>query len=140
MRQKQLHRWDLMKMVEVGKITLKEAGERIGVSYRQVKRIRRAIREKGMKGLVHGNKGGPSHHRIDELLRQKVLQLSNEVYLEFNDTHFTEKLREREGIVLSRETVRQWRRNKPKGTAQGDVVKFIKKSFVTSDYERHGII
>jgi hypothetical protein len=33
MGQKQLQRWHLMKMVEVGKITLKEASERIGVSY-----------------------------------------------------------------------------------------------------------
>ena len=33
--QKQLQRWHLMKMVEVGKITLREAGERIGVSHRQ---------------------------------------------------------------------------------------------------------
>jgi hypothetical protein len=35
MWQKQLQRWHLMKMVEVGKVTLKEAGERIGVSYRR---------------------------------------------------------------------------------------------------------
>src|SRR4030042_5006871 len=33
------------KMVEVGKINLKEAGERMGVSSRHAKRIRRAIRE-----------------------------------------------------------------------------------------------
>ena len=46
-----------MKMVEVGKITLKEASERVGVSYRQAKRIDSAIGEKGMKGLVHGNWG-----------------------------------------------------------------------------------
>jgi hypothetical protein len=39
MGQKQLQQWHLMKMVEVGKITLKEAGERIGVSYRHTKRI-----------------------------------------------------------------------------------------------------
>ena len=39
MGQKQLQRWHLMKMVVVGKITLREAGERIGVSYRQAKRI-----------------------------------------------------------------------------------------------------
>jgi len=49
MGQKQLQRWHLMKMVEVGKITLREAGERIGVSYRQAKRIGRAIRERGSK-------------------------------------------------------------------------------------------
>jgi hypothetical protein len=33
--QRQLQRWHLMKMVEVGKITLKEAGEKICVCYRQ---------------------------------------------------------------------------------------------------------
>jgi hypothetical protein len=37
----------LMKMVEVGKIALKEAGEKIGVSYRQAKRIGRAIQDRG---------------------------------------------------------------------------------------------
>jgi len=110
MGQKQLQRWHLMKMVEVGKITLKEAAERIGVSYRQAKRIGRAIRGRGMKGLVHGNRGRPSNHQINESLREKVLELSKEVYWDFNDTHFTEKLRECEGIDLSRETVRKLRR------------------------------
>jgi hypothetical protein len=50
--QGQLQRWHLMKMVEVGKITLKEAGEKIGVCYRQAKRIRRVLREKGVRGLL----------------------------------------------------------------------------------------
>lgn len=110
MGQRQLQRWHLMKMVEVGKITLKEAGEKIGVCYRQAKRIRRVLREKGIRGLIHGNTGQPSHHRLSEVLRQRVLRLSREVYPEFNDTHFTEKLEEEEGIALSRETVRQIRR------------------------------
>ena len=99
-----------MKMVEVGKITLKEAGEKIGVCYRQVKRIRRALRQKGMRGLIHCNTGRPSHHRLSEVLRQRVLRLSRELYPGFNDTHLTEKLREGKGIVLSRETVRRIRR------------------------------
>jgi len=110
MGQKQLQRWHLMKMVEVGKITLKEASERIGVSYRQAKRIGRAIRERGIKGLVHGNRGRPSNNRLKESLRKKVLELSKGVYWDFNDTHFTEKLRECEGIDLNRETVRKLRR------------------------------
>lgn len=74
-----------MEMVEGGKITLKEGGEKIVVSNRQSKRIRRAVREKGMKGLIHGNMGRPSNHRIDERLRDKVFKLSNwnRRYLEF---------------------------------------------------------
>ena len=76
MGQKQLQRWHVMKMAEVGKITLKEAGEKLGVSYRQAKRIRRAIRDKGIKGLIHGNRGRPSHRRLPEELRQRVLALA----------------------------------------------------------------
>jgi len=110
MGQRELKRWRLMELVKVGKITLKEAGEKIGVCYRQAKRIRRAIRERGIKALVHGNRGRPSNHRIKEALREKVLKLSRELYWDFNDTHFTEKLRECEGIVLNRETVRKLRR------------------------------
>jgi transposase len=110
MGQKELHRWHLMKMVEVGKITLKEASEKIGVSYRQGKRIRRAIRDRGMKGLVHGNRGRPSERRLGEELRQRVLALAKGKYGAFNDTHLSEFLAKEEGIVLSREMVRRLRR------------------------------
>ncbi|MDP2969848.1 MAG: hypothetical protein Q8P64_11680 [Deltaproteobacteria bacterium] len=77
MGQKQLQRWHLMKMVEVGKITLNEAGEKIGVCYWQSKRIRRAMRDKGGKGLIHG-------------------MLSKEVYWDFNRM-FTPNEREMKG-------------------------------------------
>lgn len=110
MGQKELHRWHLMKMAEVGKITLKEASEKIGVSYRQAKRIRRAIRDRGMNGLVHGNRGRPSHRRLGNLLRERVLSLAKGKYAQFNDTHLSEFLAQEEGIVLSREIVRRIRR------------------------------
>jgi transposase len=122
MGQMELKRWQFTETVEVGKITLGEAGERIGVSYRQAKRIGRAIRERGMKSLVHGNRGRPSNNRLKESLREKGLALSKEVYWDFNDTHFTEKLRECEGIDLNRETVRKLRREAgmaPKGRRRG---------------------
>ena len=52
--------WHPMKMVKVGKITLKEAGGKIGVFYRQAKRIRKQVIEKGVKGFIHGNAGRSS--------------------------------------------------------------------------------
>ncbi len=100
----------MVGLVEVGKITLKEAAEKMGVSYRQAKRIRRKVQQRGVLGLVHGNRGRPAANRISDDLREKVLNLSTEVYGDFNDTHFTEKLHEKEGIRLSRETVRAIRR------------------------------
>jgi len=85
-------------MVEGRKITLRKAGEKMAVSYGHAKRIRRAIRERGIKGLLHGNRGQPSMRRIGDALREKVLAFSKGVYRGFNDTHFTEKLRECEGM------------------------------------------
>ena len=99
-----------MGLVTAGRITLKEAAEKIGRSYRQAKRIRKRVQEEGAKGLVHGNTGKPSNHQMDAGIWQKVLKLSQEVYKEFNDTHFTEKLIEKERIEISRETVRKIRR------------------------------
>jgi len=46
-----------MGLVEGGKITLGEAAKKIGVSYRQAKQIRRALRVKGVEGIIHGNAG-----------------------------------------------------------------------------------
>jgi transposase len=110
MSERQLQKWRVMGLVEVGKITLKEAGEKIGVSYRQAKRLWRAVKARGAKGLLHGNVGRPPPNRISDRLKQQVLKLSRERYEGFNDVHFTEMLADREGIGLSRETVRGWRR------------------------------
>ena len=56
-----------------------------------------------IRGALHG-----TERRIR--LRQKVFELSKEVYRDFNDMHFTEKLSEEQEIELSRETVRKLRR------------------------------
>ena len=56
MSQRELQRFKVMSFAEAGKITLKEAGEKMGVSYRQAKRTRQAIRGEGVKGLIHGNR------------------------------------------------------------------------------------
>jgi transposase len=108
--QKQMQRFQVMGLVEAGRMTLKEAAEKIGRSYRQAKRIWKRVREEGVQGVIHGNSGKPSNQRTPKELRQKVLQLSQKCYGEFNDTHFTEMLAEREKIGLSRETVRKIRR------------------------------
>jgi transposase len=110
MSQQQLQRYRIMGLVESGKLTLREAAEKMGLSYRQAKRICKRVREKGAQGLLHGNAGRSPQHRISEEVRQKLLTLSRETYSEFNDRHFCEQLREREGIFVGRETVRKLRR------------------------------
>lgn len=110
-------RHHLLRMVLDGRISLTEASGKMGVSYRQAKRLRKSFENNGMVGLFHGNRGRTPPNKIRDDLRSKVLALSEERYCQFNDSHFTEMLAEREGICLSRETVRKIRREdgiKPK--------------------------
>jgi transposase len=117
MSQKERQRHHLLQMVLDGKSTLKDAGKRMGVSYRHAKRLKKRFITEGAKGLVHRNRGRPSPKALNRQLTERIIELSQDKYTNFNDTHFTEKLREIEGISVGRDTVRRLRRTngiKPK--------------------------
>jgi len=117
MSQKERQRYHLLQMVLGGKNTLKDAGKRMGVSYRHAKRLKKRLIAEGAKGLVHGNRGRPSPKALNRGLAERIIELSQNKYTNFNDTHFTEKLNEIEGITVGRDTVRRLRRTngiKPK--------------------------
>lgn len=93
----------------IGKhITQKSAAELIGISERQVRRLIKAVREEGEKGLVHRSRGKPSNNRIAEQVRAKAISAYKGSYMGFGPTLASEKLRERERISVSEETMRKW--------------------------------
>jgi transposase len=81
------------------------------VSIRHVQRLKGRFRATGVAGLVHRTRGRPSHRRLAPALRQRVVTLIRTVYAGLNDCHLTEKLREVEGLVLCRESVRRIRQS-----------------------------
>ena len=109
MSQKERQRYHLLEMVVGGKITLKEAITVIGVSYRHAKRVKRKFITEGAKGLIHGYRGRASPKAVNHELAQRIIELSLNKYTNFNDTHFTEKLNEIEGITVGRDTIRRLR-------------------------------
>jgi transposase len=108
--QKEIRRYELLQKVLDESLTLAVAAPALGVSYRQALRLKARVALLGLEGVLHRNRGRASHNRCQEGQRARVLELSKERYFDFNDTHFTEMLGEQEQIVLSRETVRRWRR------------------------------
>ena len=58
--------------------------------------------------MVHRSRGQPSPRRA-VALRERVAQLLRGPYVGFNDSHLTEKLREIEGLAVSREFVQRVR-------------------------------
>ncbi|MBW2002868.1 MAG: ISNCY family transposase [Deltaproteobacteria bacterium] len=110
MSQKERQRYHLLQMVLDCKTTLKEASRLMGVSYRHSKRLKKRLISEGAKGLIHGNRGRPSPKALNSEHAKRILELSHNKYTNFNDTHFTEKLKEIEGITVGRDTVRRLRR------------------------------
>jgi hypothetical protein len=107
MSKKQWKRLDVMERLQQGRLTGIESAKVLGLSERQVRRLRRAFEVHGRKGLLHGNLGVRPENRIVDIVREQIVSLMTRKYAGFNDQHFTEKLREDEGIVLGRQTVRR---------------------------------
>lgn len=104
---KEIKRVEVIQKTVSQEITVLEARELLGVSERQVYRFKSSFKLKGMKGLIHGNRGKVSPRRLDHVISEKVVKLAKGKYEGYNDSFFTERLGEEEGIRISREKVRQ---------------------------------
>jgi len=108
MSEKDIRRAQILKLVAEGKRTLVAASAVLDVSYRQAKRIYRRYREAGPPGLVHRNVGRCSNRRIGDPVRDRAIELYREHYADFGPTLAAEKMAERDGFEVNRETLRRW--------------------------------
>lgn len=107
MNGKEQRRTMILTAVIEGRLTAGEAAELMSLSQRQERRLRHAFLRDGPAALVHGNRGRKPVHALETGLRERVAALAQGLYSGCNDQHFTELLAEREGIVLSRASVRR---------------------------------
>jgi transposase len=109
--QKEATRYDVLRRVLDGVVSLDDGAEIMSVSYRHAKRLKNRAEEFGLVGLAHGNRGLSPSKAISAEVLSEILDLSESKYRIFNDTHFTEEL-VKLGIEVSRETLRVLRREK----------------------------
>ena len=106
MSKKQLVRFDILSKANAGFITVREAAEALGLSERQVKRLKKKVREDGADGVIHGNSGKPPVNKITDETKEKILKLrklpGNE---NSNFFHFTEILERDYGMFVSHVSV-----------------------------------
>jgi transposase len=86
---------------------MREAARIMGVSERQGWRILAAYRKEGAAALVHSNQGRKPANAVPPALCQQVVTLARERYFGVNHSHLAELLEEREGITISRSTLRR---------------------------------
>jgi len=100
-------RYQVVEASLAGRTQVRAAASVLGISERQMYRLRARVREEGAKGVVHRLRDRPSHRRLSEAVWEAVVRLYEDKYKGFNMSHFTEYLNEEEGILISRETVRR---------------------------------
>jgi len=107
LNKKEQRRLVVLNQVEVGKMVGREASELLDLSLRHVRRILAAYRKEGAAALAHGNRGRMPHNALGIGLKEQVLELARSTYAGCNTQHFSELLAEREGITLSRSSLRR---------------------------------
>jgi transposase len=91
-----------------GDLTIEDAAGLLGVSIRHAWRLRARVLAEGPAALAHGNRGRASPRRVSASVWERVVELAKgDDYRGANDSHLTELLAEREGIGLSRPSVRR---------------------------------
>lgn len=106
MSQRELHRLHIVRLTLEGRESIERGAKFLGISVRQMKRLRRKMKERGVKGLLHGNQGKSPWNKTVSAKVKQVLALARGRYQGLNDTHLTEKLKEKEKMALSRPVVR----------------------------------
>lgn len=108
--QKEQARLRVITEVEAGRWSVEEAAKALGLSSRQLRRLRHRYRQEGAAAFMHGNRSHPSPHRLADDVRARVVELGQTRYAACNDSHLQELLFRDEGIILSRATVQRLRR------------------------------
>src|SRR2546421_3508337 len=110
MSRKEAPRAGLVKAALAGQLTNAQGAQALQLSRRQFRRLKARYRGEGIRGLAHRLRGRASARALDRDLQARVAELVQTTYRDFNDCHCTQKLREVEGLAVSRSTVRRLRR------------------------------
>lgn len=97
----------VIRRVVAGKLSVVEAAPLLGLSERQVWRLRSRYIDEGPSALAHGNRGRVPANKIAGALREKIIRLARSRYAGVNDSHLAELLSERERIQISRRTLQR---------------------------------
>jgi transposase len=85
--QKELQRVSVISACIMGDMACARAAVLLCLSVRQIKRLKKRMREDGEAALAHANRGRPSHRRLPDAVCQRIVQLARGTYAGFNDHH-----------------------------------------------------
>ncbi|MBI3265133.1 MAG: ISNCY family transposase [Acidobacteria bacterium] len=105
LNQKEQGRAKVLLIVMEGRCTHHEAAESLGLSERQLRRLKQRFRSEGPAALAHGNRGRKPVRAISAAVRAELVKRVKADYADYNHTHLHEQLVEEHGLALSRRSL-----------------------------------
>lgn len=105
LKPKEARRIHVMEQVVAGKLTSREAAELLGLSSRQIFRIKGGIGKEGIAALAHKNRGRKPKHAVPQEVREQLIALATSDYKGASHEQMSELLKEHNGITLSPKTI-----------------------------------
>lgn len=100
---------DWLKRARDGKMTQREAAQRMEVSERWVRKLLRRMKQQGDAVVVHGLRGRPSNRKLpSDRQKQALAILRQPDWHDFGPTFAAQQLAKRHRIKVGKETLRGW--------------------------------
>lgn len=109
MSQEELDALNWLKRAKDGVITQRDAGEKMGVTGRWVRKLLARMETEGDRVVIHGLRGRASNRRIPAETQKRAIEaLKHPDWYDFGPTFASEQLSKQHDIHASKETVRGW--------------------------------
>lgn len=105
MTQKEITRLRVIDKTLSKVLTVREAAELLGLSERQVVRLRKGVREEGPAFIIHKNRGRKPKHAISDEIKESIVFIKNSEHETTNFRHFRSILEKHKNIKVSYSTV-----------------------------------
>lgn len=104
--EKEMDRLCVLRQVKDRQLTQEEAGQKLKLSSRQIRRLLKQVEQDGSQGIKRRKVGG--NRTFPDDFKASVMEVVKTTYGDFGPTFAAEKLLERQGLGVNRETLRQW--------------------------------
>jgi len=108
MSAQELSKVSVIQSVNARNLTQVAAAKILGLSERQIHRLKKTYQRYGAPGLLSKKRGKPSNRLYPSELRAKAISLIREHFYDYGPTLAAEALEEHYNINISKETARQW--------------------------------
>ncbi len=106
MSKKEINYFEVVSRLIRKEINGTKASELLDLTVRQIRRIKKKVKNNGPQALIHGNRGRPSNRAIPSKEKSKIVALLHQHYADFGPTFACEKLAELHGIIHDPKTIR----------------------------------